>query len=108
MARKTPSAGTILGWGAMAAVAVGFVGWLATGRDPIEEQIDRVVTALNARFGKTWRTLALSALKSGLGTTLAGSLVTLIGIVHAIEQQAEEQGWDGAEKRRRAVAAVAR
>src|SRR5262245_2991141 len=43
--------------------------------DAIEDRIDAVVEALDARFGKNWVNLGLGALQAGLRKVLPGPLV---------------------------------
>lgn len=72
--------------------------------DLLEQRLDKVVAALNRRFGKHWVEQALGTLKTGLETMLPAPLVALVEVVHRVEQLGQKQGWDGLHKRQEAVA----
>lgn len=111
--KKTPIA-LIIGGAVTAATAlgVGLLYYLKSGigdsrssliPNSIEERLDRLVEALNQRFGKQWVTQALSSLQAGLEKFLPAPLVALVEVVYRVEQTGQEAGWSGAQKRREAV-----
>lgn len=70
----------------------------------IEARVDRVVEALNQRFGKRWVNSAVSTLRAGLATVLPAPLVAMVDVVHRVEQVGQHYGWNGFQKRNQAVA----
>lgn len=90
---------------AAAVVAAGFIAWLVTGKDPVEEQIDKVVGALNqTQYRKGWGAFGVAVLKRALGGTLTGELIALVDVVHAVEHLGAQHGWSGLRKQQQAVA----
>jgi len=80
--------------------------------DAIEDQLDRVVDALNRKFGRTWVKSRLATLEQGLSSMLPTPLVALVSVVQQTEQWAEGQRLrgrfvTGAQKRRYAAASYA-
>ena len=70
----------------------------------IEDQLDRVVDALNQHFGRKWVNLGLGALQKGLASVLPLQLVSLVEFVHQAEEIGLQKGWSGAQKQRHASA----
>lgn len=111
---KTPIA-LIIGAAMTAATAlgVGLLYYLKSGTgeadaslipSSVEQRLDRLVEALNKRFGKQWVTEAMGTLKAGLEKVLPAPLVALVEVVHRIEKQGQEAGWSGSQKLRQAAA----
>ena len=71
--------------------------------DSIEGRIDRVVGALNARFGKNWGAWSAEMLKLYLQNTLPQPLVKLVNVVSAVEQEAKWVHMASNIKRQRAL-----
>lgn len=71
--------------------------------ESIEGRIDKVISALNRKYGKRWVNRGVSALQVGLSAVLPAPLVGLVELVHRVEHLAEQQGWKGAEKRTHAT-----
>lgn len=65
----------------------------------IEGRLDRVLEALNQRFGKRWVNQTLSTLQQGLSTILPTPLVALVDTVYRVEQYGRQVGWSGNQKR---------
>jgi hypothetical protein len=65
----------------------------------IEGRLDRVVEALNQRFGKRWVNQTLSTLQHGLSTILPAPLVALVDTVYQVEQYGRQAGLSGYQKR---------
>lgn len=88
-------------WGLGGLLVVGgFVTWLATGDDPVEDEIDRVVAALNnSRFGKGWNGVGLSVLKYELRSVVPFPLLALIDVVHSVERSGRLRGMSGRQKK---------
>lgn len=96
--RKTNHTGWILAGGAALAALLYYVKEGAGSAqdaalipDSIEEKLDRVVDALNERFGKRWVDRGLAALERGLSSVLPTPLVALVSAVHQAEQWAKQQ-----------------
>lgn len=53
--------------------------------DPVEDRIDRVVAALNRRFGKRWVDVALNVLQRQIEMTMPGA-AALVSAVHRAER----------------------
>lgn len=98
MAGVNRGIGWVFGIGA-ALIGVGALIFGATGKDPVEEEIDKVVKILNHKLGRTWGRLAFGALEAALGTAGAGSLISLARAVHEVEQVSSRMGWNGIQKR---------
>lgn len=114
MAHKRTPLGLLIGAAVTAATAlsVGLLYYLKSGTGEtnaaliptsLEQRLDRVVEALNRRFGKQWVEQALSTLKVGLERTLPAPLVALVEVVHGVEQIGQKNGWSGLQKRYEAV-----
>lgn len=83
----------------LAAIGLAFVGiaaYLISGLAPrrevpatVEERIDDVVGTLNAQFGKDWSDLPARTLKARLRGSLPARLVSLVDVVHMIEDSAD-------------------
>ncbi|MDC0750010.1 hypothetical protein [Polyangium mundeleinium] len=71
--------------------------------DPLEVQLDRVVDALNGKFGKRWGNRTLAVLEKGLEAVLSPQLVALVRIVHKAELLGQEMELSGAAKRQKAA-----
>lgn len=69
----------------------------------IEDRLDRVVDALNRRFGKQWVQYGIDTLRSGLASMLPQPMVQLVSVVHQVEQAGIRNGWTGDQKRCRAA-----
>lgn len=69
----------------------------------LERHFDRIVDALNRRFGKRWVNQGLSTVKMGLASVLPPQLVALVDVVHRVEQAGQQYGWTGTQKRYQAV-----
>lgn len=106
--KKTPIA-LVIGAAMTAATAlgVGLLYYLKAGvgeadasliPSSVEQRLDRLVEALNQRFGKQWVSEAMGTLKAGLERVLPASLVALVEVVHRVEQQGKEAGWSGSQK----------
>lgn len=65
----------------------------------IEDRLDRVVDALNRRFGKQWVQYGIDTLRSGLASMLPQPMVQLVSVVQQIEQVGIRNGWTGYQKR---------
>lgn len=93
----------------LAAVGLAFVGiaaYLMSGlvkrREvpaTVEERIDDVVGTLNARFGKDWSELSTRTLKARLRDVLPARLLSLVDVVHMVEDCSEERDLSGQTKR---------
>jgi hypothetical protein len=66
--------------------------------DSVEGRIDKVVEALNQKFGKRWVNRGVSALQAGLSVVLPTPLIGLVEVVHRVEHLAEQNGWKSHEK----------
>jgi len=71
--------------------------------DSLEGRIDRVVGALNARFGKNWGAWSAEMLKLYLQNTLPQPLVKLVNVVSAVEQETKWEYMASNTKRQRAL-----
>lgn len=69
----------------------------------IEDRLDRIVDALNRRFGKQWVQYGIDTLRSGLAGMLPQPMVQLVSVVHQVEQAGIRNGWTGYQKRCRAA-----
>lgn len=65
----------------------------------IEDRLDRVVDALNRRFGKQWVQYGIDTLRSGLASLLPQPMVQLVSVVQQVEQAGIRNGWTGYQKR---------
>lgn len=65
----------------------------------IEDRLDRIVDALNRRFGKQWVQYGIDTLRSGLASVLPQPMVQLVSVVHQVEQAGIRNGWTGYQKR---------
>ena len=65
----------------------------------IEDRLDRVVGALNRRFGKQWVQYGIDTLRSGLASMLPQPMVQLVSVVQQVEQAGIRNGWTGHQKR---------
>jgi hypothetical protein len=72
----------------------------------IEERLDKVVEALNKKFGKRWVNRGVATLQAGLSTVLPAPLVGLVEVVHRVEHLAEQHGWKSQEKLTQAAGMV--
>ncbi len=88
------------------ALVGGVVAYAITGRDPVEEQIDKLVSALNRTFGKGWGGLAINAIKGVLGNTVTAELLAFVEVIHRVERYGTQQGWTGLQKRGSATASL--
>ena len=57
----------------------------------IEAKLDRIVDALNQRFGRQWVNQGLARLEQGLTGFLPAPLVAMVEVVHKTEQWAKQQ-----------------
>ncbi len=57
----------------------------------IEAKLDRIVDALNQRFGRQWVNQGLASLERGLTAILPTSLVAMVDVVHKTEQWAKQR-----------------
>lgn len=108
---KTSSGGGIAGWllgGAAVAAGGVLLYYLTSGvgdddasliPNSIEERLDRVIFALNRRFGKQWVQYGIDALRSGLASVLPQPLVQLVAVVHQVEEAGIRSGLTGYQKR---------
>lgn len=92
---------------AATALGVGLLYYLKSGAgeadaslipNSVEQRLDRLVEALNKRFGKQWVTEAMDTLQAGLTKVLPAPLVALVEVVHRVERQGKEAGWSGSQK----------
>jgi hypothetical protein len=112
MGKKTSDGEKLLG---AALIALGLFGlyYLTAGAgrennaalipDKIEDRIDGVIDALNARVGKNWGGRALAVLKYLLRGALSAPLVALVDVVYTVEQEARSGLIPSYAKRQRAV-----
>lgn len=110
---KTPAALIIsIAVSAATALGVGLLYYLKAGTgetkaalipSSLEQRLDRVVEALNKRFGKHWVEQTLGTLKRGLETVLPAPLVALVDAAYRVEQLGQRDGWSGQQKRHEAV-----
>lgn len=94
-------------------LGVGLLYYLKTGLDrennaalipdSLENRIDRVVSALNVRFGKNWGNWSTEMLQYYLQTMLPRPLVALVNVVSAVEQEARHIHMTSHTKRQRAI-----
>ena len=75
--------------------------------DAVEDRIDALVTALNARVGKDWVKYGVEALKLSLRGVLPAPVVALVNVVYAVEQESRRVSLSSAAKRQRASAMAA-
>jgi len=71
--------------------------------DPIEDRIDRVVAALNQRFGKRWVDVALDVLQRQVELTMPGAAALVSAVYRAERYYA---GQSGAAKKKAAKQAL--
>lgn len=100
--------------GALVALGTYILYYLTTGHgrennaalipDTLEDKIDRVVEVLNAQVGKNWAAWGAETLKTYLRNTLPRPLVTLVDVVHAVEQEARRGRIPRYAKRQYAIA----
>lgn len=103
-------------WGVLGAVGVGalaLVGVYAlTGRREqkspfipayLEEGIDRVVAALDRRFGKHWVDRGLDMVERFLRAQMPATLASYGKVLYDTELMGRREGWSGREKLRYAV-----
>mgnify|MGYP000862506166 CR=1 FL=1 len=64
----------------------------------IEGRIDRVVAALNQRFGKEWVSRRLSELTAAIQAALPAPLVGFVDVVYQAEQFGKAYRWNGQQK----------
>ena len=76
--------------------------------DAVEDRVDALVAALNARVGKDWVKYGAEALKLYLREALPAPMVGLVNVVYAVEQEARRVSLSSAAKRQYAAAIVAR
>jgi hypothetical protein len=67
--------------------------------ESLEERIDHVVEALNDRYGKDWGSKDLRALEAGLRGVLPAKLLSLLDVVHVVEEHAAQWGLSSSTKR---------
>ena len=65
----------------------------------VEERIDDVVGTLNARFGKDWSGLPPRTLKARLRGALPARVLSLVDVVHMIEDSSADRALSGQTKR---------
>jgi hypothetical protein len=104
MAKKRSNVATALMIIAAGVVVGGAVTYLITGRDPVEEQIDKLIATLNEKLGKSWGRFATVAIKAALGKTIGAELIAIVDVVHHAEEFGTKHGWSGLQKRGHAVA----
>jgi hypothetical protein len=116
--RNTRLEGSGNNWAQVAAVAVGAVGvgalvhYLKNGAgsdknavlipDVIEDPLDKLVDALNRRYGKQWGDQVVSVLESGLEQMLPPAVLSLVKIAHRVELMCKEGQIKPSEKKRQA------
>lgn len=64
-----------------------------------EERVDSVVLVLNERFGRDWVGASADSLKHTLRDVLPARLLSLVDVVHMIEDHATDRALSGATKR---------
>jgi hypothetical protein len=110
--QKDETTGILIGVGIVAVAGALILHYLTSGvgdanatlvPDGLEVHVDRVVEALNQKFGKRWVNRALATLRAGLASTLPPQLVLLVNTVHRVEQLGQQYGWNGNQKRSHAV-----
>lgn len=65
----------------------------------LDDRIDRVVETLNDRFGKGWGQVPVGALEAGLRGVLPSPLLSLLDVVHLVEENAAQWGLSSSTKR---------
>jgi hypothetical protein len=115
--RKHPWFTAIIGASSVAVLSIGagLLYYLRAGSgnkdaslipNAVEDRIDKVVEALNHKFGKRWVNRGVTTLQAGLSTVLPAPLVGLVEVVHRVEHLAEEKGWKSQDKRANAAQMV--
>ncbi len=87
---------------AVVGIAAYLIAGLAKRREvpaSVEERIDDVVGTLNATFGKDWSEVEARTLKARLRGMLPARLLSLVDVVHMIEDSAAERALSGQTKR---------
>lgn len=69
----------------------------------IEDRIDRVVAALNQRFGKQWVDRRLGELQTAISASLPAPLLGLVNVVYQVERAGRTYRWNGQQKLCQAV-----
>lgn len=64
----------------------------------IEDRIDRVIAALNQRFGKQWVDRRLGELQTVIAASLPTPLVGLVDVVYQVERAGRAYRWNGQQK----------
>jgi hypothetical protein len=65
----------------------------------VEGRIDHVVETLNERYGKDWVHVELGALEADLRGVLPAPLLSLLDVVHLVEEHAAQWGLSSSTKR---------
>jgi hypothetical protein len=76
--------------------------------DAVEDRVDALVAALNARVGKDCVKYGAEALKLSLRGALPVPIVALVNVVYAVEQESKRVSLSSTAKRQRASAMAAR
>lgn len=76
--------------------------------DSLEDRIDRLVDTLNAKVGKNWGNWGAAFLKSYLQNVLPPTVVALVDVVYAVEQEGKRTRMTGQAKRQLAAALIVR
>ena len=87
---------------AIVGIAAYLLAGLATQRQvpaTVEQRIDDVVGTLNDRFGRDWSDLEARTLKARLRGVLPARLLSLVDVVHMIEDSSMERALSGQTKR---------
>ena len=112
MAKKQSNEGWWVGL-LFAAAGVAFLYYAQTGfgkendsaliPNTLEGKIDRLIAALNTKFGKDWVDIGAGVLKYSLQTALPEPLVALVDVVVAVENESKRRRMTSPQKQELAV-----
>lgn len=109
MAKKKGSGGW---WILFTAVGIGVLYYLQTGieehnsagvPDPLEREIDSLITELNNRLGRDWVGLGLNTLTFYLQGALPPPLVDLLAVVVTVENESKRRALTSKQKQQLAI-----
>lgn len=67
--------------------------------ESLEDRIDSVVDTLNDRFGKDWGQMEVGEIEARLRGVLPAPLLSLLDVVHLVEEHAAQWGLSSSTKR---------